>query len=71
MIFFIVDLQNEPKWLVRLANFEILNVVLLLNFIFMYYCSSCAWLTVNYISFRMSGGSSLLTSAKFIIIMEY
>ena len=28
-----MDLQNEPKWLVLLADFEILNVVLLLNFI--------------------------------------
>ena len=34
MIFFIEDLQNEPKWRVQLADFEILNIVLLLNFIF-------------------------------------
>ena len=26
MVFFIVDLQNEPKWLVQLADFENLNV---------------------------------------------
>ena len=47
MTFFIVNLQNEPKRLVRLADFEIFNLQWTVIFYIcvreLYYCNCCAY----------------------------